>query len=50
MLGSERFGVLVFCEGFVDVAKHVPINVSLNIILTEFIPQNREPIMSTVAV
>jgi hypothetical protein len=32
MLGSDRFGVLVLCEGFVDVSGHVTINVSLPVV------------------
>jgi hypothetical protein len=32
MLGSDRFEVLLFLEGFVDVAGHEAINVSLNVI------------------
>jgi hypothetical protein len=32
MLGSDQFGVLVLCEGFVDVTGHVAINVSLLVV------------------
>ncbi len=35
-LGSDRLGVLVFCKGFVDVAGHVAMDMSLNIIPGEF--------------
>ncbi len=32
MFGRDRFGVLVLCEGFVDVPGHVAIDVSLCIV------------------
>jgi hypothetical protein len=32
MLGRDWFGVLVFFKGFVYLARHVAINVSLNVI------------------
>ncbi len=32
MLGSDQFGVLVLCEGFVDVAGHVAIDMSLCVV------------------
>jgi hypothetical protein len=32
MLGRDWFGVLVFCEGFVDIAGHVAIHVSLHLV------------------
>ncbi len=36
MLGKDQFGVLVLCEGFADIAKHVAIDVSLCIVPGEF--------------
>ncbi len=35
MLGRDWFGVLVLCEGFVDIARHVTINVSLRVVPDE---------------
>jgi hypothetical protein len=38
MLGGDRIGVLVFLEGFVDVAGDVAINMALNVISGELYP------------
>jgi hypothetical protein len=35
MLGSDQFGVLLLCEGFVDVSGHVAIIVSLCLVSGE---------------
>jgi hypothetical protein len=35
ILGRDRFGVLVLCEGFVDILGHVAINVSLHVVSDE---------------
>jgi hypothetical protein len=32
MLGSDWFGVLILCEGFVDIAGHVAIDMPLRIV------------------
>ncbi len=35
MLGSDWFGVMVLCEGFVDIAEHVAIDLSLHVVPSE---------------